>query len=98
MWASRTIGRFANELERIWGQAVFDGFLLDEARNAARAAMVRDGYLSATVTTSINQPEGAQEKHLVVSIQPGPHYAHRRLVFSGQQHVSAARLDELARS
>ncbi len=87
-----------NELERIWGQAVFDAFLLDQARDAARAAMVRDGYLSATVTTSINQPEGPQEKHLVVTIQPGPHYAHRRLVFSGQQHVSAARLDELARS
>ena len=86
------------ELERIWSQAVFDGFLLDQAKSAARAAMVRDGYLSATVTTSISHPEGAQEKRLVVSIQPGVHYAHRRVVFSGRQHVSAARLDELARS
>jgi outer membrane protein assembly factor BamA len=89
----RTLRR---ELERVWGDAVFDGFLLDEARNAARAALVRDGYLSATVTTSIDQPEGAQEKHLVVNVQPGMRYTHRRLIFSGQQHVGAARLDELA--
>ena len=85
-----------NELARIWSQAVFDGFLLEEARSAARAALVRDGYLSAVVTTSINQPDGAQAKHLVVSVQPGMRYTHRRLVFSGQQHVGAGRLEELA--
>ncbi len=37
------------ELQRLWSQAVFDGFLVDEAKNAARAALVRDGYLRATV-------------------------------------------------
>jgi hypothetical protein len=84
------------ELERLWGVAVFDGFLLDEARNAARAAMVRDAYLAAIVTTSISQPEGAQEKHLLVNIQPGMRYTHRQLAFTGQQHVSAKRLEALA--
>ena len=85
-----------DQLERLWGQAVFDGFLLDEARNAARAELIRDGYLRAAVTTSIDRREGSDEKHLVVSIQPGPLFANRRLVFSGQQHVGAARLEEVA--
>src|SRR6185295_8058699 len=49
------------ELERLWSQAVFDGFLLDEAKNAARAALVRDGYLRATVTTAI-ELKGKDEK------------------------------------
>jgi outer membrane protein assembly complex protein YaeT len=85
------------ELERLWSQAVFDGFLLDEARNAARAALIRNGYLRAAVTTSIDRREGADEKRLVVSIQPGARSTGKRLLFSGQQHVSAARLDEVAR-
>lgn len=90
-------GKLQGQLERLWSQAVFDRFLLDEARNAVRAALIRDGYLRAAVTTSIDRREGTGEKHLVVSIQPGPRSTSRRLLFSGQQHVDAARLDELAR-
>jgi outer membrane protein assembly factor BamA len=86
------------ELERVWNQAVFDGLLLDQAKDAAGAALVRDGYLRATVTTSINQPEGSQEKHLVVTVERGARYASPGLAFSGHQHVSTARLEELARS
>jgi outer membrane protein assembly factor BamA/autotransporter translocation and assembly factor TamB len=84
------------EIERLWSEAVFDGFLLDEAKSAARAVVVRDGYLAAMVTASISQPEGAQDKHLIVSIQPGMRYAKRKLAFTGQQHVSAKRLEEVA--
>jgi outer membrane protein assembly factor BamA/autotransporter translocation and assembly factor TamB len=84
------------EIERLWSEAVFDGFLLDEAKNAARAAMIREGNLAAQVTTSIRQAEGTPEKHLVVAIQPGTRYASRKLAFTGQQHVSAKRLDEIA--
>jgi outer membrane protein assembly factor BamA len=84
------------EIERLWSEAVFDGFLLDEAKSAARAVVVRDGYLAAMVTASIGQPEGAQDKHLIVSIQPGMRYAKRKLAFTGQQHVSAKRLEEVA--
>lgn len=90
---NRTLHR---EIEHIWSDAVFDGFLLDQAKNAAREAMVRGGYMSAIVTTSIRQPDAAQEKHLVVAIQPGPRYTHRGLVFTGQQHVTTARLEEMA--
>jgi outer membrane protein assembly complex protein YaeT len=85
------------ELERLWGQAVFDGFLLDEARRAAQAALIRDGFLRAAVTSFIERREGADEKRLVVSVQPGPRSSSLRLLFSGQEHVSAGRLDELAR-
>jgi len=91
-------GSLRREIERIWSQAIFDAFLLEQAEKAARAAMVRDGYVGATVTTSVTQPDGAPEKHLVVAVQPGPRYAQRRLVFSGQEHVGADRLDELAGS
>ena len=90
-------GAVREELARLWGQAVFDSFLLDEARNAARAASIRDGYLRATVTAAIERRESPDEKHLVVSIQPGTWYARPRLAFTGQQHASADRLDELAR-
>lgn len=86
--------KLRRELERLWGQAVFDGFLLDEARNAARASLVRDGYLLAEVTTSIDRRQDAGEKHLVVKMAPGRRYTTRRVTFAGQQHVSTARLDE----
>ena len=89
-------GPVRKELARLWGQAVFDAFLLDEARNAARAAMIRDGYLRATVTATIDRRESTDEKHLVIGIQPGTRYAHPRLAFTGQKHVSAKRLDDLA--
>jgi hypothetical protein len=36
-------GALRDELQRIWGEAVFDGFLLDEARNATHASMARGG-------------------------------------------------------
>lgn len=85
------------ELAVLWSNAVFDAFLLDEARNAARAVMIRDGYLRATVTTAIERRENLDEKHLVVSIQPGTRYARPRLAFTGQEHVSASRLEELAK-
>ena len=84
-------------LEHLWGQAVFDGLLVDEARNAVRAALIRDGYVRVAVTTSIDRRENTGEKHLVVSVEPGTRFMSRRLSFSGQQHVGADRLDALAR-
>jgi outer membrane protein assembly factor BamA/autotransporter translocation and assembly factor TamB len=86
------------EIERLWGEAVFDGFLVDEATNAARTVMINDGYFAAMVTSTVNQPKGAPEKHLIVNIQPGMRYAHRKLGFTGQEHVSAGRLEDLANS
>jgi outer membrane protein assembly factor BamA len=86
------------EIERLWGEAVFDGFLVDEATNAARTVMINDGYLAAMVTSTVSQPAGAPDKHLIVNIQPGMRYAHRTLGFTGQQHVSAGRLEDLANS
>jgi outer membrane protein assembly factor BamA/autotransporter translocation and assembly factor TamB len=90
-------GPVRKELARIWDQAVVDAFLLDEARNAARAALIRDRYVRATVTATIERRHSPDEKHLVVSIEPGTQYEDLRLAFTGQQHVSAERLDELAR-
>lgn len=85
------------ELATLWSDAIFDAFLLEEARTAARAAMIRDGYLRATVTTAIERRDNPDEKHLVVKIQPGTRHARPRLAFTGQEHVTAARLDELAK-
>ena len=84
------------ELQRLWEQTVFDGFLKDEARNATRARMIRDGYLRAVVTTSIEARDDAREKHLVVTIQPGPRSTSQRIVFNGHEHVTADRLEALA--
>jgi outer membrane protein assembly factor BamA len=84
------------ELERLWSQAVLDSFLIDEARNAVRAAMVREGYVRATATIAIDRRNDGDEKHLVVGVEPGPRFSHPRLVFTGQQHVTAARLEEVA--
>jgi outer membrane protein assembly factor BamA/autotransporter translocation and assembly factor TamB len=83
------------DLERLWAQAVFDGFLLDEARSLVRAAMVHDGRLRATVTTAIDR-KSEDEKHLVVGVDRGPRFTHPLLRFSGNVRVSTARLAALA--
>ena len=88
--------KLRRELARLWEQAVVDGFLLDEARTAVRAAMVGAGFVQAGVNARIEQSADGNEKHLVIEIERGQQYGRHRLAFSGQQHVRVSRLDEIA--
>ena len=64
--ASRTSERFAASWSVSGPRRSSTAFSLEEARNAVRAAMIRDGYVRATVTTAIDRKNGGDEKHLVV--------------------------------
>jgi outer membrane protein assembly factor BamA/autotransporter translocation and assembly factor TamB len=90
-------GALRPTLERLWSEAVLDEFLVEEARNAARVAMVLDGYVRATATAAIDRRNGGDEKHLVVRGEPGPRFSRRELRFTGQQQVARARLEGVAR-
>lgn len=84
-------------IEEVWSQSVFDAFLIDEATRTARAILIADGYLRATVTVSM-EPRGAEETHLVLTIARGPRSSRRRVAFSGHQQIGAVRLEALVRA
>jgi outer membrane protein assembly factor BamA len=87
------------ELERRWSEAVFDGFLPDEAKSAVRAAMVGDGYVQATAEAMLEPSTDGREKHLVVRIDPGPRLSQLRVSFSGNDRIRTRLLeDQVARS
>jgi outer membrane protein assembly complex protein YaeT len=85
-----------SDLQRLWSDAVFDGFLADEAKNVARAAMVRDGYLQATADVVLQSSNDGQEKHLVVRITPGAKFSHMSVSFSGNEHIGIGTLEQEA--
>jgi outer membrane protein assembly complex protein YaeT len=84
-------------IEALWSHSVFDAFLIDEATNAARAMLVADGYLRATVAAAM-VPRGTDETHLVLTIEPGSRTDHRRIAFSGNHVIATERLDALVRA
>jgi outer membrane protein assembly factor BamA/autotransporter translocation and assembly factor TamB len=88
-----------SDLERRWSEAVFDGFLPDEAKSAVRTAMVGDGYVQATTDAALQPSADGREKRLVVRIDPGPRFSRMRVSFSGNERMASRTLeDQVARS
>ena len=86
-------GDVVARMREAWGNAVFDGFLLEDLQTTAREALVGDGYLQARVTAAVVSSPGASAKEISVHLDPGRRFGERRLSFSGNEHVSD---DELA--
>jgi len=54
-----------------WAGALFDGFLEKDARTIVRDHLYRQGYLGATVTTTIGREGSRQLKRLTIGVTPG---------------------------
>jgi hypothetical protein len=81
------------DLESAWAWTVFDDFLLDDIRTLARRELRAAGYLQASVDARVGPGSNDDAKDVFVRIVPGTHFEDRRVVFSGQQRISAGLLE-----
>jgi outer membrane protein assembly complex protein YaeT len=85
-----------DQMNEAWGQAVFDGFLVEDLRTMTRATLVADGYLQAAVEVTVS--ESAGDKTILVRIIPGSRFDNRRLAFDGNVEVSSAAISSAVRA
>jgi outer membrane protein assembly complex protein YaeT len=91
-------GAIVERMEDAWVSAVFDGFLLDDLTSIAREHLIADGYLLTDVqATVVSEPDSAL-KEIAVRIVPGTRFASRRIIFTGQQALSAGVLETAVRA
>jgi outer membrane protein assembly factor BamA/autotransporter translocation and assembly factor TamB len=84
----------AGVLERLreaWSRTVFDGFLLDDAREIVRRHLAAEGYVRPGVDVEIAVP-GQSVKDLVVRIDPGVRVTSRTLDVAGNRVMPTERL------
>ena len=86
-------GGVVSDMQEMWARALFDGFLREDLEGLAKRSLSEDGYLQAMATAEIEDDPAADTKRIVVRLTPGTRVADRRLVFDGQQHVSAEELE-----
>jgi outer membrane protein assembly complex protein YaeT len=84
-------GGLLDRLREAWGEAVFDGFLLDDIRELVRRHLMTEGYLQPVIEPEVVQP-GADEKQIVVRVQAGARSTGRTIDFAGNEAMPADRL------
>ena len=84
----------ARIIER-WSTALFDAFLERDATTLVRHHLARDGYLHATIHTTVRNDADAAVKTLHVVVDPGP-LLPSLVEFAGNAGISATRLHEAA--
>lgn len=85
-------GDVMSRMREEWTLAVFDQFLLDELRRLAREQLVEDGFPRAAIDVQA-RPTAPDERHIVVTIAPGPHVDAFRLQFQGNAAVDSLALE-----
>ena len=102
--ATLAIGGFAlprgliDDMKVAWGQAVFDGFLLDDLQTMARRALAGQGHLQAQVTAAVTSPPESEIKEIAIRIAAGPRFDDRRIVFSGNERIATSALDTIVQT
>ena len=91
-------GALVERMEDAWVWAVFDDFLLDDLAAMVKESLTGDGYLRANVQALVVSEPDATLKEIAVRIDPGTRFTDRRIVFSGQQALSASTLEALIRT
>ncbi|MCC6989618.1 MAG: translocation/assembly module TamB domain-containing protein, partial [Acidobacteria bacterium] len=84
--------RLRRELERVWSDAVFDGFRADEIRGAVAYDLVRRDIIGARVEAAVSTPDEGR-KIIDVTVQGGEHVSAREIVFQGVQSLTVGDLD-----
>jgi outer membrane protein assembly factor BamA len=80
-----------------WSSTIFDGFLERDARTIVRDHLYREGYLQATVATTMTADAAKGSKTLTIDVTPGP-VMPWRLEFGGNAKIPSSRLYEAARA
>ena len=82
------------EVRRQWHRGVFDSQRAGDGAEALRAWLMDDGYLQAAVESRIEE-DGANRRHVLFAIAPGPRYRKVVLVFEGASGIDPDVLDRL---
>jgi outer membrane protein assembly complex protein YaeT len=91
-------GALVDEMEEAWMWAVFDGFLLDDLSSLTRDHLRGAGYLRADVQATVVSEPDAAVKEIAIRIDPGTRFTSRRVVFLGQQALTASALETAVRA
>ena len=91
-------GALIEDMKVAWGQAVFDGFLLDDLQAMARQALAEQGYLQAQVSAAVTSLSESETKEIAVQTVPGPFFGDRRIAFSGNERIPASALEAIVRT
>ncbi len=83
------------QLRTLWSDAIFDEALMDDLQTAVRRSLADRGYLRAGVTVSKPDLSISGEKHIRITIDPGPKSASRDVRFIGNHEIADARLEPL---
>lgn len=84
-------GRLRARLEDAWSTAVFDRFLLEEIESALRLDLMQHDVVSAGIDAVVEST--APVKVIRATVRPGPAARRRRVVYEGNQTLTAAQLD-----
>ena len=85
------------EVRRVWRDGVFDAQRGDEAIQAIRRSLVKEGYLQATVEYAISGQEDREQVRF--SISPGTRFREVELAFEGASGINPDELEkELVRA
>ncbi|MCL4811724.1 MAG: translocation/assembly module TamB domain-containing protein [Vicinamibacteraceae bacterium] len=84
------VGRIREE----WADAVYDGFLLDDATRIVREHIASEGYLRGTVEARVDGGADAPVKTLVVAVSPGPLSTERHIEFRGRATLDEGELTD----
>lgn len=79
------------DLEDAWSRAIFDRFLVDEARRLVALDLLRDNYIGSKIDVTTTQPD-PDSKQLRIVIADGTHVGRREIRFTGNQEVSSGQL------
>lgn len=85
--SARTFG----QIESLWAESAFDVFLVEEAGELVRRALLADGYLDSTVELRFDDQPGVRT--LIVRVEPGPRVTGTVARIEGADAALAADLD-----
>lgn len=83
--------RLRSRLEDAWSTAVFDRFLLEEIESALRLDLMQHDVVSAGIDVVVEATTPV--KLIRATVRPGPPARRRRVVYEGNQTLTAAQLD-----
>ena len=80
-----------DDMRDTWGRSVFDGFLLEDFREATERHLVSEGYFRASIQPEIVRPAPG-EKEIVLRVDAGPRSTDTAIVFTGNTELPSDQL------
>ena len=93
----RPSGGIRKRVDSIWKDGVFDSQRIDEAQDAIRAALIKQGRLESKIEHIVSTP-APDVKRVVFDIQPGPQFRNVKVMFAGAAAIKPKKLNALLKT